>query len=164
MSRREGSLDHLGSGRGGLGRGRLQLETSLLRGELGLGLSELRTRREGTLANVREVAVGGRRVPGGHGILAKSGRLGAKARGVGSRLAAELGKVEIGPGTVSHIHGLEEASLGVVAVEDDAVKKDAEDPDDDLDDDTDHGPVLEAADERIVYLVAKDIGSSVREA
>jgi hypothetical protein len=59
---------------------------------------------------------------GRHGIGAESGRLGTETGSVGSRLAAELGKIEIGSGTVSHVHGLEKASLGVVAVEDDAVE------------------------------------------
>jgi hypothetical protein len=71
-------------------------------------------------------------------------------------LCAELGKVEIRAGSVSVVHGLGEASLGVVTVEDDAIEDDAEDLDDDLDNDADHGPVLKAADELVVDLVLED--------
>jgi hypothetical protein len=128
FGRRESRLVQLGSSRRGL-RGRsLKLEASFLRSELRLGLSKLGARREGTgasvgvFANVGQVSVGGRRMTGRHGIGAESGRLRTETGSVGSRLAAELGKIEIGSGTVSHVHGLEKASLGVVAVEDDAVE------------------------------------------
>lgn len=158
----EAGLLHLGGGVGSLGGRGLELEVQVaLATELGRRLDELGSRGEGAFLNVGEVSVGGRRVAGGHGVLAQGGRLGSKTGGVGSGLAAELREIEIGAGTVSHIHGLEEAALGVVAVEDDAVEHDAEDLDDDLNDDADHGPVLKTAEEGIVHLVAKDLGSSI---
>jgi hypothetical protein len=98
---------------------------------------------------------------GGHGISAESGRLGAEARSVGSRLTAELSEVKIGTGAVSHVHGLEKALLGIVAVEDDAVEENGENLDDNLYDDANHGPVLKTANECIVNFVAKDVGSMV---
>lgn len=84
---------------------------------------------------------------GRHGVSAESGRLGSEARSVGSRLAAKLSKVKIRAGAVSHVHGLEKALLGVVAVEDDAVKENGEEPNNDFDDHANHGPVLQTANE-----------------
>jgi hypothetical protein len=53
-----------------------------------------------------------------------------------------LSQVQIRTGAVTHIHGLCQAALGVVAVEDDAVERDADDLDDNLNDDADESPVL----------------------
>lgn len=128
-----------------------------------LGLSKLGTRREGggVLADVGQVSIGSGRVTGRHGIGTESGGLGAEAGSVGSRLAAELGEVEIGSSTVSHVHRLEKASLCVVTVEDDAVEEDTENLDDHLDDDADHGPVLKTADKSIVDFLTEDFRSMV---
>lgn len=165
VSRRESGLVQLRSSRRSLDRGSLELEASILRSKLGWGLGELSTGRKGVgvgvLADVGQVSVSSGRMTGGHGVGAEGGRLGAKARSVGSRLAAELSKVKIGTGAVSHVHGLEKASLGVVAVEDDAVEEDGEDLDDDLDDDANHGPVLKTTNECIVDFFAEDVGSMV---
>jgi hypothetical protein len=128
---------------------------------LRLRLDESVSGSEGALLNVAKVSVGGGRVTGGHGVLAKGGRLGAEAGRVGSGLGAELSEVEIGTSAVTQIHGLEETSLGVVTVEDDAVKNDAEGLDDNLNDDADKSPVLKTAKQGVVDLVAKDVGSSV---
>ena len=49
---------------------------------------------------------------------------GAEAGCVGSGLGAELGEVEIGAGAVTDVHGLAETLLGVVSIEDYAVKED----------------------------------------
>jgi hypothetical protein len=159
FSRRESGLVQLRSSRGSLDGGSLELEASILRGELRLGLSKLSTGREGVgvgvLADVGQVSVGSGRVTGGHGIGAEGGRLGTEARSVGCRLAAKLSKVKIGTGAVSHVHGLEKASLGVVAVEDDAVKENGENLDDNLDDDANHGPVLKTTNECIINFVAE---------
>lgn len=97
---------------------------------------------------------------GGQGVLGVEAG-GLEAGGVGGGLGAELGEIEVGAGAVAHVHGLVEAALGVVAVEDDAVEQDADDVDDDLDDHADEGPVLEAADEGVVDLFAKDLGALV---
>jgi hypothetical protein len=103
-------------------------------------------------------------VAGRHGVLAKGGGLGTEARSVGSGLGAELSEIEIGTSAVSHIHGLEKTTLSVVAVEDDAVKDNAEHFDDNLNDDADQGPILKAANECVVDLLAKDVGSMVVDA
>jgi hypothetical protein len=165
VSRCESRLVQLGSSRRSLGRGSLELEASVLRGKLGLRLGELSTWREwvgvGVLADVGQVSVGSGRMTGGHGVSAEGGRLGAEARSVGSRLAAELSKVKIGTGAVSHVHGLEKASLGVVAVEDDAVEENGENLDDNLDDDANHGPILKTTNECIVNFITEYVGSMV---
>lgn len=82
------------------------------------------------------------REAGGKGVLRKGGRLGAEAGRVGRRLHAQLGEVEVGPGLVAHVHGLEQLALGPVAVEDDAVERDTDDLDNDFDDHADKTPVL----------------------
>lgn len=164
ISRCEGALRGLGCGRWCLCRRCLQLEAGFGLGELRLRLNKLRTRSEGAFLDVGQVAVGGRGLAGRHGILAKSRRLGAESRSVGCGLTAQLGEVEVGAGAVSHVHGLEEASLRVVSVEDDAVQQNAENLDYDFDDDADQGPVLQTADERVVDLVTEDLGSSVGHA
>jgi hypothetical protein len=48
----------------------------------------------------------------------------AEAGGIGSRLRAELGEVEIGSSAVTDVHGLPETLLGVVPVEYDSVQDD----------------------------------------
>lgn len=55
-------------------------------------------------------------------------------------------------------------ALAVVAVKDDAVEGDADDLDDDLNDDADEAPVLQAADQGVVNLLAENIGTSVVDA
>lgn len=163
----EAALVHLGSSRWSFGGRSLELEAGLLGSELRLGLSKLCAGREGVLVDLVDggkALVGSGRVAGRHGVGAEGGRLGGEAGSVGSRLAAELGEVEVGSGAVSHIHGLEQTSLGVVTVEDDAVEENAEDLDHHLNDDADHGPVLETTDECIVNLVAKDFRTSVLHA
>lgn len=155
----EAGLLRLGGGRRGLDGGSLQLEIGLgrLLDKLRLRFGDTATGGEWTLLDVGEIPEGSRRVAGRQGIVAQCRRLGASETGrVGSGLAAELGEVEVGPRAVSQVHGLGEAALGVVAVEDDAVQDDADGLNDDLDDDADQGPVLQAADERIVDLVLED--------
>ena len=49
------------------------------------------------------------------------GRHGAEAGSVRCRLGAELGEVEVGTGLISHVHGLPQALLRVISVEDDTV-------------------------------------------
>ena len=79
-----------------------------------------------------------------------------EARGVGCGLGAELSEVEIGAGTVAEVHGFVEAALGVEAVEDDAVDGDGDDFDDDFDEGADQGPVLQAADQRVVDVLVEE--------
>lgn len=159
---REGILLHLGGGGRRLRGGSLEFERGLGlgRGELGLGLEDAATRGEGALAgsllDVAKVAVGGGRVAGRHGVLAQGRGLGAEAGGVGSGLAAELGEVKIGTGFVTHVHGLCEAALGVVAVKEDAVEGDGHDFDNDFDDNADQRPVLHAANEGVVNFVPEN--------
>lgn len=50
---------------------------------------------------------------------------GTKAGCVRCGLRAELGEVEIGAGTVTDIHGLAKALLGVVSVEYDTIENDS---------------------------------------
>lgn len=121
---------------------------------------ELAAGSKGALLDVGEVAEARRRLAGRHGVLAKGWGFGAESRSVRSRLATELGEVKIGASAVSHIHGLGEAALSVVAVKDNAVEGDADNLNYDLDDDADHCPVLQATDELVVNLVTVD-GSSV---
>jgi len=66
----------------------------------------------------------------------------AKSRSVGCRLRAQLSKVEIGAGLVTHSHRLPELALGPETIEDDSVDDDAEGFDHDLDNATDQSPVL----------------------
>lgn len=54
-----------------------------------------------------------------------------------------------------------EATLGVVAVEDDAVERDGHDLDYNFNQDADKDPVVQAADESIVDFVAIEIGTSI---
>lgn len=117
-------------------------------------------RRQGVLAQGRRL---GREHGRGHGSACKAGRA-REARRVGGGLRAKLGEIEIGASSVSDVHGLVQAALGVVSVEDDAVEQDADDLDDDLDDDADEGPVLEAADQAVLDLVGEDDGSGVLDA
>jgi hypothetical protein len=130
---------------------------------LRLGLRKLGTRREGSgvLADVGQVSISSGRVTGRHGVGAESGGLGAEAGCVWSRLAAELGEVEVGSSAVSHVHRLEKASLCVVTIEDNAVEENAENLDDHLDDDADHGPVLKTANKSIIDFLTEDFRSMV---
>jgi hypothetical protein len=48
-------------------------------------------------------------------------------------LRPELGEIEVGTGLVSHVHGLPEALLGVVSVEDDGIEDDGDALENDLD-------------------------------
>lgn len=172
----------LGRGRGSLCRRSLELEGKLRLGELRRRLGDdLDAWGKGALlVDAAEAAKVGRGVARRQGVLAKSGRLGREhagrhgdtshaggsreTRGVGSRLRAKLCEVEIGAGAVTNIHGLVQAALGVVAVEDDAVEQDADDLEDDFDDDADEGPVLQAAHERVLDLVGEDFRSGVLHA
>lgn len=118
-----------------------------------MGHDDLASRSErARLVNVREVSVRSRRVARRHGVAAESRGLGPEAGSVGSRLGSQLGKVQVGTGTVSHVHRLHETAFGVESVEDDAVERDTDDLDDHFDDDADEGPVLQAADKCIVYF------------
>lgn len=172
----------LGRSRGSLCRRSLELEGKLRLGELRWRLSDdLDAGGEGALlVDAAEAAKVGRGVARRQGVLAESGRLGREhagrhrntsharrsweTRGVGSRLRAKLCKVEIGAGAVTNIHGLVQAALGVVAVEDDAVEQDADDLKDDFDDDADEGPVLQAAHQGVLDLVGEDLRSGVLHA
>jgi hypothetical protein len=135
-----------------------------LRCELGLWFNDASTRRErlGTTiavatAGIIEATEASRRVARRHGMLAVSTRaLRAETRGIGSRLGAELGEVHVGSGAITEIHGLGQASLGVVAVEDDTVQCDGDDLNDDLDDDANQSPVLETAQEGVIDFVSVD--------
>ena len=90
--------------------------------------------------------------------------LGPKTWCVRSRLRSKLSEVHVGTSAVAEVHGLCQATLGVVAVEDNAVKGDGDDFDNDLDDDTDQSPVLKTAEKRIVDVVLVDCGTSVADA
>jgi hypothetical protein len=90
-------------------------------------------------------------------MLAVSARaLGAESRGVRGGLRAQLSEVHVGPGAITEIHGLGKATLGVVAVEDDAVQSDGDDFNDNLDDDADESPVLETAQESVIDFIGVD--------
>lgn len=117
-------------------------------------------RRQGVLAQGGRL---GREHGGSHGSASKA-RGAREARSVGSGLRAKLGEIEVGAGSVSDVHGLVQAALGVVSIEDDAVEQDADDLDDDLDDDADEGPVLETADQAVLDLVREDDGSGILDA
>jgi hypothetical protein len=117
-------------------------------------------RRQGVLTQGWRL---GREHGRGHGSASKAG--GAReARRVGGGLRAKLSKVEVRASSVSDVHGLVQAALGVVSVKDDAIEQDADDLDDNLDDDADEGPVLEAADQAVLDLVGEDDGSGVLDA
>lgn len=175
-SRCEGALRHLGGGRRSLAGRSLELEYRRWLAELGFRDRDASARSvwASSLINVAEGTVGSGRVARRHGVSAegrrlgsgagKHGRLGAESGSVGSGLETELSEVEIGAGTVTHVHGLVELALAVVAVEDDAVQGDADDLDDDLDDDADQAPVLEAADESVVDLLGEHLGTGVVDA
>ena len=68
-----------------------------------------------------------------------------EARGVGSGLAAKLGEVKVGAGTVAEIHRLMKASLSIVAIEDDSVDGDGDDFHNDLDKGADECPMLQVS-------------------
>lgn len=137
--------------------------------EVGLRNNEVvATRSEGriggVLLDIAQRLVGGGREARGKSILREGGRLGAEARCVGGGLAAKLGEVEIGAGLVAHVHRLVKLPLRPVSVKDDAVKRDADDLDHQLDNDANKSPVLEAADKGVVDLAAKEFGSTVFDA
>jgi hypothetical protein len=149
-----------------------------LRGRFG---DDLNTRgKAALLVDATEAAKVGRSMARRQSILAQGGRLGrehgrghgdsSKARGtgearrVGSGLRAKLSEIEVGAGSVSGVHGLVEAALGVVSVKNDAVEQDADDLDHDLDDDADEGPVLETADQAVFDLVGEDDRTGVLHA
>ena len=142
-TRAEGSALQLGGGGRCLRWGRLQLERGLLLLSEGrLGFSELVARSEGRLFNIGQVAVGRGGEAGRKSVLAECRGLGAKSGSVGSRLSSKLSEVQVGSGLVAEVHRLVESALGVVSVEDDAVKRDADDFDDNFDNDANEGPVL----------------------
>jgi hypothetical protein len=63
-----------------------------------------------------------------------------EAWGVGRGLGTELGEVKIGAGAVTDVHGLAQALLGVITVEDDGVEDDGDEFYNDLNNAADEGP------------------------
>jgi hypothetical protein len=123
----------------------LQLEALLLGCESRLGNDQAVStggERRGTLIDIAEILVCRGREARRECILREGGRLGAEARGVRSRLSAELSEVQVGSRLVAHVHGLVQLALGPVAVEDNAVESDTDNLNDELDNDADQGPVL----------------------
>lgn len=53
-----------------------------------------------------------------------------------------MSEVQVGSGLVTEVHRLVESALGIISVEDDAVKGNADDFNDNLNDDANEGPVL----------------------
>ena len=127
--REEAVLGESGS-RLGLDRGRLQGERLGVEDGVGLGLDELDA-LEG-LFLVHPGVCGGREAWGLHVHGVRWGH-GPEAWSVRGGLSAQLGEVQVGAGLVSHVHGLPEALLGVVPVEDDAVEDDCDGFKNDLD-------------------------------
>ena len=145
----------LGSSGWSLGGRCLQLKASRL-GELRLRLNKApasRCERALTLLDLAEVAKRAGCLTRRHGVLTEGRRFGTKARGVGGGLDAELGEVEIRSSLVTHVHGLMQLALAVVAVEHHAVQGDTHELDNNLDDDADERPVLQTADKLVVNLV-----------
>ena len=123
-----------GEGLGGPCGRRLGLDESRARldsGQSVLGLGERAGRR-----------VGGRRKARRSHSRRIRRREGPEARRVRCGLRAQLGEVKVGSGPVAHVHGLTQATLGVVAVEDDAVDQDRHGFHDNFDDAADQRPRL----------------------
>ena len=76
------------------------------------------------------------------GVSERGGPVLRQPGGVGRRLHAQLGQVQVGAGLVARVHGLVQLALGDEAVHEDAVDGDRDDLDGDLDDGADEGPVL----------------------
>lgn len=92
---------------------------------------------------------------------ARARRKGTEAGSVGSRLRAQLSKVEIRSGTVTLGHGLPKLALGPETVEDDAVDDDAEKLNNDLDDAAHKSPVLKTADKCIGDVIFEEMSALV---
>jgi len=71
-------------------------------------------------------------------------------------LRAQLSKVHIRTSPVADSHGFAQLVLGVEAVEDDAVHRDCDGLDHNLDDDADKTPVLQAADKVILHFLLEE--------
>jgi hypothetical protein len=159
-SRRGEALGRARRGGVSLGRRGLQLEVGV--GKRGCRDNEiLAAGSEGVdaalgavivVVNLGEVLVSRWRKARRESVLREGGRLG-EARSVGGGLRAQLGKVEVGTSLVTHVHGFVQLALCPVAVEDNAVQGDADDLDDELDDDADQRPVLQAAHQIVVDVL-----------
>ncbi len=123
------------------GRG-LKSEGLSSNARLGLGFYKAGSGSGEAFFGCRGGVIGGWGEAGRFHVLGEGWGHGAEAGGVGCRLRAELGEIEVGTGAVTNVHRLAEALLGVVSIEDDGVEDDSNALEDNFDDATDKCPVL----------------------